>query len=55
MRRESENDTSGFRDFTVHREKIAKALYWLKANNPYYENIIIDDEILKSLPQNGSI
>ncbi|GBC10956.2 uncharacterized protein LOC114518658 [Rhizophagus irregularis DAOM 181602=DAOM 197198] len=33
----------------------AKALYWLKANNPYYEDIIIDDEILKSLPQNGSI
>ncbi|CAB4427789.1 unnamed protein product [Rhizophagus irregularis] len=55
VRRESANDTSGFRDFTVRREKIAKALYWLKANNPYYEDIIIDDEILKSLPQNGSI
>ncbi|PKK68521.1 hypothetical protein RhiirC2_782185 [Rhizophagus irregularis] len=24
-------------------------------NNPYYKDIIIDDEILKSLPQNGSI
>ncbi|GBB86547.1 hypothetical protein RclHR1_12970010 [Rhizophagus clarus] len=42
-------------DFTVRREKIAKALFWLKANNPYYEDIIIDDEILNSIPQNGSI
>ncbi|RGB26673.1 hypothetical protein C1646_770122 [Rhizophagus diaphanus] len=42
-------------DFTVYYEKIAKALYWLKANNSYYKDIIIDDEILKSLPQNSSI
>ncbi|CAG8734062.1 10885_t:CDS:1 [Rhizophagus irregularis] len=55
VRRKLANDISGFRDFIIHRKKIAKALYWLKANNPYYEDIIIDDEILKSLPQNGSI
>ncbi|GBB88230.1 hypothetical protein RclHR1_14780007 [Rhizophagus clarus] len=55
VRRESANDPSEFRDFTVQREKIAKVLFWLKANNPYYEDIIIDDEILNSLPQNGSI
>ena len=28
---------------------------WLKENNQYYENIIIDQEILNSLPENDSI
>ena len=28
---------------------------WLKAHNRYYEDIIIDEEILQSLPENSSI
>ena len=28
---------------------------WLKENNCYYEDIIIDHKILQSLPENGSI
>ncbi|RHZ57019.1 hypothetical protein Glove_395g64 [Diversispora epigaea] len=44
-----------FRDFTVHRSKVAFALQWLKANNRYYAKIIIDNETLQSLPENCSI
>lgn len=54
VRRQSENSTS-FRDFTVRRAKVACALSWLKANNRYYSDIIIDNEALQSLPSNGSI
>ena len=34
---------------------MTKALLWLQANNPYYADIIIDNEVLRSLPENGSI
>ena len=34
---------------------MAGALIWLKENNSYYEDTIIDNEILQSLPENGSI
>ena len=30
-------------------------LLWLKSNNRYYEDIIIDDDIIRSLPENGAI
>ena len=55
VQRESANDPSAFRDFIVRRGKVGRALIWLKENNPYYRDIIIDDEILQSLPENGSI
>ncbi|CAG8509590.1 4776_t:CDS:10, partial [Scutellospora calospora] len=44
-----------FRDFNVRRDKVASALYWLKANNIYYADITIDNEILQSLPTDGTI
>ncbi|PKK63213.1 hypothetical protein RhiirC2_717135 [Rhizophagus irregularis] len=44
-----------FRDFTVRRAKVTRALQWLKANNQYYADIIIDEEALQSLPENCSI
>lgn len=31
------------------------ALLWLKINNPYYHDVVIDNEVLESLPENGSI
>ena len=34
---------------------MAGALIWLKENNSYYEDMIIDNEILQLLPKNGSI
>ncbi|RGB26434.1 hypothetical protein C1646_674788 [Rhizophagus diaphanus] len=43
-----------FRDFHVHRGKVMRALHWLKANNKFYRDIDIDDEILQTLPENGS-
>ncbi|CAG8816966.1 1521_t:CDS:2, partial [Cetraspora pellucida] len=52
--RQSANSGS-FRDFIVRRDKVASALYWLKANNIYYAKITIDNEILESLPTDGTI
>ena len=55
VRRQSANNSTGFRDFKVRHAKVARALCWLKENNRYYEDIIIDNEILQSLPVDGSI
>lgn len=55
VRRQSESNLASFRDFTVRRSKVACALFWLKANNRYYNDISIDDEVLQSLPENCSI
>src|SRR6185436_3185858 len=54
VRRNSVNN-SEFRDFRVRCSKITRALYWLKKNNCYYKDIIIDNEILKSLPVDGFV
>ena len=43
---QSANNSAGFRNFKVCRAKVVRALCWLKENNCYYEDIIIDDEIL---------
>ncbi|GBC42713.2 uncharacterized protein LOC105316640 [Rhizophagus irregularis DAOM 181602=DAOM 197198] len=51
----SAESSTSFRDFTVHRDKVRKALCWLKRNNRYYANIIIDDNVLCTLPDEGSI
>ena len=53
-RRYSE-DGSNFQDFHVRRGKVTRTLHWLKANNKFYSDINIDDEILQTLPENGSI
>src|SRR5581483_4523617 len=55
VRRQSPNDPNAFRDFAVRRSKVGRALIWLKENNNYYRDITIDQEILNSLPENGSI
>jgi ATP-dependent DNA helicase PIF1 len=54
VRRRSANNLA-FRDFNVRRDKVFRALHWLKANNRYYAEIVIDNEILQSLPNNGPI
>ncbi|PKY29830.1 hypothetical protein RhiirB3_446620 [Rhizophagus irregularis] len=53
--RQSSNNPTVFRDFTVRRRKVCKALLWLKKNNPYYNDIIIDTDLLETLPENDSI
>ena len=55
IRRQSANDSTAFRDFKVRRSKVSNALVWLKANNCYYADIIIDQEILQSLPENDFV
>ncbi|CAG8687584.1 10113_t:CDS:2, partial [Gigaspora rosea] len=55
VRRQSTSNLASFRDFTVRRNKVACALHWLKTNNRYYNDISIDNEVLQSLPDNGSI
>ena len=44
-----------FKDFNMHHFAIFCALYWLKNNNRYYSNIVIDEEVLRSLPENGPL
>ncbi|CAB4437360.1 unnamed protein product [Rhizophagus irregularis] len=55
IRRQFASNAKAFRDFKVHRSKITQALVWLKQNNRYYADIIIDHEILQSLPIDGII
>ncbi|CAG8782030.1 15441_t:CDS:1, partial [Racocetra fulgida] len=52
---QSERDLVAFRDFKVHRDKVTHVLYWLKANNSYYSEIVINNETLQSLPEDGFI
>ena len=52
VRKESVN---GHRDFHVRRDKILEALNFLKMNNPFYSDIIIDMEQISQLPLNDSI
>jgi hypothetical protein len=54
-RQSASNNSAGYRDFKVRRAKVTRALYWLKGNNRYYKDIIIDNEILRSLPVDGSV
>ncbi|KAF8814030.1 hypothetical protein BYT27DRAFT_7250440 [Phlegmacium glaucopus] len=39
--------------FRVRRKWVRNALEWLKANNPLYNNIIISDSRLATLPEDG--
>ncbi|PKY46255.1 hypothetical protein RhiirA4_300765, partial [Rhizophagus irregularis] len=55
VRRSSAERSTSFRDFRVCRDKVRKALCWLKENNRYYADIIIDDNVLRTLPDEGSI
>jgi hypothetical protein len=52
--RYSENGNN-FQDFNVRQKKVIQAFQWLKANNKLYQDIVIDNEVLQTLPENGSI
>src|ERR1043165_4509749 len=49
------SNSETFRDFKVHHTKVAHALIWLKENNRYYADIIINHEVLQSLPIDSPI
>ncbi|KAK3925313.1 dTDP-glucose 4,6-dehydratase 2, partial [Frankliniella fusca] len=40
-------------DFLIRRSKVSRALHWLKKNNKYYKDIVIDLPCIMSLPDNG--
>ncbi len=42
-----------FKDVTVRKQKVHSALVWLINNNPHYSEIIINEDALNSLPENG--
>ncbi|RGB23751.1 hypothetical protein C1646_774059 [Rhizophagus diaphanus] len=44
-----------YKNFTVRRTKVTRALCWLKQNNRYYTDIVIDEEVLQSLPEDELI
>ena len=44
---------NSFKDVTVRRQNVADALDWLINNNPYYKDIIINNDSLNSLPLHG--
>ena len=44
---------NSFKDVTFRRQNVADALHWLINNNPYYKDIIINNNSLNSLPLHG--
>lgn len=50
----SEQDFSEVPVYNVQRDKVQKALEWLKLNHVDYENVFISHDILKQYPENGS-
>ena len=40
------------RPLIVHRERVHRALLWLKQHNPFYQNIIINEDSLHEFPEN---
>ncbi|CAB4014021.1 Hypothetical predicted protein [Paramuricea clavata] len=42
-----------FRDVTVRKQKVHDALVWLINNNPHYSQLLINEDALNSLPENG--
>ena len=47
------NQPAKHKDFRVRRFKALGALRWLKANNPYYADIVIDMDRVSELPNDG--
>ena len=41
------------KDCRVRSQKVMQAITWLKKNNPYYSDIVIDEEALQRLPDDG--
>ena len=42
-----------FKDVTVQKQIVHDALIWLRNNNPHYSELIIHEDALDSLPENG--
>ncbi|CAB4008934.1 Hypothetical predicted protein, partial [Paramuricea clavata] len=42
-----------FKDVTVRKQKVHNALVWLINNNPHYSELLINEDALNSLPEDG--
>ena len=51
IRKTGTNNTH--RDYKVRQLKVAAALRWLKANNPYYIDVVISQTNMAALPEDG--
>ncbi|KAK3923346.1 ATP-dependent DNA helicase [Frankliniella fusca] len=48
-------NSEGFRDFFIRKMKVLNALIWLKENNPFYNDIQIDEDRINQLPEDNSV
>ena len=46
-----ESSTNSHHDFRVRRSKVANTLQWLLANNKYFQNITVDNDVISNLPE----
>jgi Domain of unknown function (DUF6570) len=53
--RRSTGDNTAHYDFLVRRDKVTKALQWLKENNRWYQHITMSMDRLSQLPENGNL
>jgi len=53
--RKEDVDLSRHVDFTVRRAKVKEALEYKIAHDPNYADLIIDETVLRQLPENGSV
>ena len=53
VRKIGKKETS--KDYSVRRLKVQNALLFLKNNNPAYSDLIISQERLETLPENGEL
>jgi hypothetical protein len=44
---------NNFKDVTVRRQAVADALQWLIQNNPHYKCVVVNQDSLNLLPENG--
>jgi hypothetical protein len=55
MVRRERADGGGHYDFRVRREKVRVALEWLKVNNTWYREVVINNDHLGMLPEDGNL
>ncbi|KAK3918290.1 Ribonuclease 3 [Frankliniella fusca] len=50
-----QQSAENYHDFFIRQERVRRALHWLKTNNPLYKDIVISEENLHTLPENGCV
>ena len=53
--KQNKNATNGYKDFRLRQDHIMQWLTFLKANNPHYAHIQIDNEAVDQIPVNGDV